>query len=449
MKLKLLFLTLITVNFLFAQEWTEQATSFGTPSRGLNSISIVNSNVVWASAYDGSGADPANDPNARISDFTKTVDGGLTWTAGSLNPDPNLRIAMIQGMSMDKAWAIGYKNSGTFNTGVWATVDGGNSWTRQTTASFSGSGAFPNVLHFWNENVGFCQGDPVGGYFELYTTSDGGVNWTRVPSANIPTPLTDEYGYVSQIFHSGNGNRIWWTTNKGRIFRSDDFGLNWDVFQSPIPDFGSASSSGEISFWDDNNGMLINQDGALFSTVDGGENWTPVFPNSGDVYGSDISCIPGTSIVVSSGQLHGGGTDRGSSFSVDRGLNWVTLDNAVDHLDVEFIDINTGWTAGFNTDATTGGIFKYTGTQLAAAAAVGSNELSIANAYPNPVKDIFTIEGVDIISNVTVFNMLGQEVLTTQPNVLTAKIDMSNLTSGSYVVKATVNGNTQTIKLIK
>ena len=41
-------------------------------------------------------------------------------------------------------------------------------------------GAFPNVVYFWDENIGFAQGDPVDGEYELYTTVDGGENWIEV-----------------------------------------------------------------------------------------------------------------------------------------------------------------------------------------------------------------------------------------------------------------------------
>jgi len=69
--------------------------------------------------------------------------------------------------------------------------------------------------------------------------------------------------------------------------------------------------------------------------------------------------------------------------------------------------------------------------------------------YPNPVKDILTIEGVDIITNVTLFSLLGQKVLEASPNKATMKLDMSNLNNGTYFAKITINGASQTIKIIK
>ena len=42
-------------------------------------ISIVNNQVAWVAAYDGSGN------GAAVEDFSKTVNGGTTWTPGTVN----------------------------------------------------------------------------------------------------------------------------------------------------------------------------------------------------------------------------------------------------------------------------------------------------------------------------------------------------------------------------
>ena len=64
------------------------------------------------------------------------------------------------------------------------------------------------------------MGDPSGGYFEIYTTNDGGNNWSRVSQANIPDPIAEEYGILS--LYTVVGNTIWFTTTKGRIYKSID-----------------------------------------------------------------------------------------------------------------------------------------------------------------------------------------------------------------------------------
>lgn len=69
--------------------------------------------------------------------------------------------------------------------------------------------------------------------------------------------------------------------------------------------------------------------------------------------------------------------------------------------------------------------------------------------YPNPVKDNLNIRYNENISNVSVFNMLGQQVITKNINATEGKVDMSILASGTYLVKVNSGDKVETIKVIK
>lgn len=69
--------------------------------------------------------------------------------------------------------------------------------------------------------------------------------------------------------------------------------------------------------------------------------------------------------------------------------------------------------------------------------------------YPNPVNDMLTLNAQNAIENVTVYNMLGQAVLQTQPNAVNGELDMSRLESGAYFVEVTISSITKTIRIIK
>ena len=69
--------------------------------------------------------------------------------------------------------------------------------------------------------------------------------------------------------------------------------------------------------------------------------------------------------------------------------------------------------------------------------------------YPNPVKDVLNLSYDQNITNVAVFNTLGQKVIDNTINVAATQVDMSNLSSGSYLVKVTSDNQTKTIKVIK
>jgi hypothetical protein len=69
--------------------------------------------------------------------------------------------------------------------------------------------------------------------------------------------------------------------------------------------------------------------------------------------------------------------------------------------------------------------------------------------YPNPVKNVLNLSYNQAISNVEVFNLLGQKVSSDKFNANEAQVDMSHLSSGAYMVKVTSEGQVKTIKVIK
>ncbi len=70
-------------------------------------------------------------------------------------------------------------------------------------------------------------------------------------------------------------------------------------------------------------------------------------------------------------------------------------------------------------------------------------------AYPNPVKDVLTLEYSSDITDVNVINMLGQVVLTRTVNATSAQVDMSQLAAGTYLVNVTSGDVQKTIKVVK
>ncbi len=76
-------------------------------------------------------------------------------------------------------------------------------------------------------------------------------------------------------------------------------------------------------------------------------------------------------------------------------------------------------------------------------------ETSKIKMYPNPTTTNFTIDAQENIEKVSVYNLLGQEVITATPNNQTVTLNVANLQVGVYVVKATINGAISTSRIIK
>ncbi len=70
-------------------------------------------------------------------------------------------------------------------------------------------------------------------------------------------------------------------------------------------------------------------------------------------------------------------------------------------------------------------------------------------AYPNPVNNILNIEYTSDLTNVSIYNMLGQQVLAKKVSATSTKIDMSGLNAGTYFVKVEANEVSKTFKIVR
>jgi hypothetical protein len=70
-------------------------------------------------------------------------------------------------------------------------------------------------------------------------------------------------------------------------------------------------------------------------------------------------------------------------------------------------------------------------------------------AYPNPTTDVLNVEYTSDLSSVAVFNLLGQQVIFKNMNTTSSQIDLSELNSGTYLVKVEANKVFKTLKVVK
>lgn len=333
-------------------DWIPQASGFTNSSRGVKYLCAVDSLTAWGTAYDG-----ATTTN-YIQEWTRTEDGGNTWISGTIPNCAGLEPSMIFAVNNTTAYCPMYRQSGSKPQGIYATFDGGTTWARQTTASFTNSASFPNVVHFFNANDGFCMGDPINGEYEIYTTSNGGTTWTQVPGANIANPSSGEFGIVG--YYSAVGDKAWFGTNKGRVYRTADKGLHWDVSTTTL-----GAIYVDIEMADEMRGLAQNKDasstGNFSETFDGGVTWAAV-TSTGQIGTNDYVFVPGTENTWVSTEANPD-LMLGSFYSFDGGHSWAHFEgtDADQYLAVDFVNNHCGWAGGFNVSETEGGMFKYVG----------------------------------------------------------------------------------------
>jgi hypothetical protein len=179
----------------------------------------------------------------------------------------------------------------------------------------------------------------------------------------MPPGLPDESSYV--FSSEGIGNTFWTVSSAGRIWKTTDKGLHWNAYQTQESDIEFSS----LKMRDALHG-LWGVHGELYRTNDGGVTWEEV-EYSGTWFTNDLAYVPGTaSTYVSTGAHDFPGYDPnnslhgiGSSYSVDDGNTWITIDTAVEHVSLAMVNSYTGYTGSVHTSGSTG-MFKYNGSAL-------------------------------------------------------------------------------------
>lgn len=420
--------------------WIKQNTGFAAANRGVDQICIVDQNVVWARAYDGA------NPTGYIREFTRTNNGGTTWTPGSINITgaANWGVSNIFAQSYTNAFACLFPISGTGGK-IIKTIDGGANWTEQTTAPFTNSWA--DFVHFFDANNGVCMGDPTvptaASDFVIYTTSTGGATWTQVSTSSLPNSLVSEAGIVN--LYDAVGNTIWFTTNKGRVFKSLDKGLSWNVYSTGF------SNVFTMKFKDANNGIAVldTLPYTMKKTFDGGLTWNTITPTGYYVKYPRVAFVPGTSstwVDVASSP------NQGSSYSLNDCVSFLNVDTgSVQYTSIAFFDINTGWAGSYNTSAVDGGIYKWNPSVMTEANQIVYKDFDF-KLYPVPAKNILNIQlGTVENENITVsiYNMIGQCIYSKNEKAAANEIigiDVVNKDSGVYFVNILNGGKTITKK---
>ncbi len=451
MKKILLALCFVSVSIAsHAQTWSEQATGFSTPTRGLSEIKIVDANTVWATAYDG-----ATTTN-NIQEFTRTIDGGANWITGTINVgNTAFQIGNLTAVSATNAWVSAF-NTTTGGGGVWNTTDGGATWNQQNATGFTGASSWCDGVHFFDANIGIAFGDPLTTQFEVYRTTDGGANWATV---STPTITTGDYGYSGSF--ATYGDSMWFTTAKGKIYRTTDKGATWVKLNSPIADFGAGlttTSSGKLYFSDTNNGIIIGSTisgtgttatvtgRTIYRTTNGGTTWSAGVAYT-QPYNSSIAYVPGTLILVGIGAtVSGTTTTYSSAYSLDNAATWTQIDSGTQRTVVAVLDGTTAWAGGFNSDPFTKGIYKLS-ANLSKQIFTSSKNFIVA---PNPVSSVLTISSTNGNDySIKVADLSGKIVIEKSLNGFENNVDVSSLTTGAYLVTLSTDKATETIKILK
>lgn len=353
----LLLLTLPLFSFTLKAQWTSMGSGISVPQRTLGGIARVSKNIIWGFTWHASQFVPTRE-------FTRTTDGGQTWHSGTMNGvDADQFSFCLFPLDSQIAWLATADEKKPIKGKIYKTTDGGATWMHQSTG-FTGFNETPAGVYFWNENEGVAYGATGEAFYNdqiaVYTTADGGENWTKVVAPNMPAQLPGEGMSLYNLagFFSVAGDTFWFGTTKKRVFRSTDRGKTWQVFDTPLTNSNYISS---IGFRDGQTGLAVGYNPlTLARSTDGGQTWVKLPLNvPSNFRGMQIEYVPGTN---STWYLMTSPTKY--MISYNDGDSWETFDSNIEPWSLKFLDAKTGFAGSYINSPTQGGAYRWTGAPL-------------------------------------------------------------------------------------
>ena len=291
-----------------AFSWHVLQTNSTEQFRGL---AAVNAKVAWVSGESGT--------------VLRTTNGGTNWR--DVSPPAAAGLALRDIEAFDGQHAVTLSIGKGKHSGVFATNDGGVTWTR--TFTNHNSTAFYDCMAFSNDGTGLAVSDPVNGHFRLAASYDRGLSWRLLIPRHIPKSLAGEFGFAASgtCLISGPAHQFWIASggNHPRVYHTFNAGLTWTVAGTPIRG-GATAGIYSIDFHGPDHGVAMGGDfadptnrvAAAGTSLDGGTTWSL---SSRQVFGyrSGVAFNTGK-IVIAVGPT-------GSDVSRDGGVTWTNFDD--------------------------------------------------------------------------------------------------------------------------
>ncbi|MGO3184299.1 MAG: T9SS type A sorting domain-containing protein [Aequorivita sp.] len=290
-----------------------------------------------------------------------------------------------------------------------------------------------NLDGTWQAIVDGPNDDPQGLPVQIYGEADLGGN-----SCVEMNPPYDFFFEIGLMVTSGGGfsnandlsleaNESFTLENISAILTSE-----W-----PIVDV-------DVTYYDDDNGKpgtVIGSENSV--TIDGSNAIGSMDNISLNVYEVNMSVDP-FEFTGDANNPTSYWIQLTATSSQNTDVYWVgTYDNIVGN------EMNSNDGSGWFVDLDgLDGLYTWSG-DCSPVLGVEDNQLVQFSVYPNPARDILYLKTKENIDSISLFNLLGQEVRTDKIDGSTTEISLAGLPVGTYILKASINGQVETRKIIK
>ncbi|HLG06350.1 MAG TPA: glycosyl hydrolase, partial [Gemmatimonadales bacterium] len=287
----------------------------------------------------------------------KSIDAGRTWARKGLDNTGRISRIVIHPTNPNLVYVAsqGHGYGPQRERGIYRSTDGGNTW-QQVLFVDENTGASdlvmdPNdpavlIAGMWQYELKTWARESGGPGSGLFVSRDGGTTWKRLVGNGLPTR---PFGKVALAIARTNSRRVYalieagdgvpWKgqpTDRGKLWRSDDGGENWQVVSYDRQLGGRSAYYNEMFVSPDNAEELYFLTSAFSKSLDGGRTLANLgFGASpgGDNHDMWIDAGNGNRMAVAN--------DNAIAISVTRGRTWnrvqlpiaqmyhVTVDNRV------------------------------------------------------------------------------------------------------------------------
>ncbi|HEV2529939.1 MAG TPA: glycosyl hydrolase [Thermomicrobiales bacterium] len=207
-----------------------------TSSVGALAVAPSDSNVIYA----GTGETTIRIDVSHGDGVYKSTDAGVTWKHVGLKETRHIGRIRVHPTDPDTVWvaAFGHAFGTNPERGVYKTTDGGATWDlvlhvsdKAGAVDLSIDESNPRIIYatIWEAYRNFWQISSGGEDSGLWRSLDGGETWENITrNRGLPSGTLGKLAVAASPARTG---RVWSLiehTTEGGLYRSDDFGVTWE-----------------------------------------------------------------------------------------------------------------------------------------------------------------------------------------------------------------------------
>ena len=202
--------------------------------------------------------------------------------------------------------------------------------------------------------IGIVIGDPIEDCLSVLLTENSGKSWQKISCDILPKTLVGEAAFAASDTNVKIIEGVIYIISggiKSRLFMSEDKGMSWQVFDTPIIQGKAMTGAFSMDFYNKRIGIIVGgnyenqKDNSInkATTNDGGKTWKIVSKDQAFGYASCVQFVPKSRGKV----LYTCGTS-GVYYSTNFGEKWTKILDDTDFYTLRFSGENNLYLAGKN-----------------------------------------------------------------------------------------------------